>query len=302
MDIDFDKIFSENTTLIENAVTSLVFVLGIWLLRVALVRLVAVRASRISVENRRRWMVNIRNVVIFTMIAGLIFIWASEIRSVAISLVAIAVAFVIATKELILCFSGAIYRAGTDAYSVGDCIEVKGMRGDVIDQNLFGTTIMELGPTQGSRQYTGRAVILPNSLLLNEALATETYMGQFVVHFITVPLTVHDDWQKAEEILLRVAGKECAPYLEDARKHMVSIEKKHWFDTPSVDPRVTLFMPEAGKVNILLRIPAPTRKKGRMEQSIMREFLKEYTFAQPPLLMSDSSSNVPSSAPGESKA
>ncbi|HAV64967.1 MAG TPA: mechanosensitive ion channel protein MscS, partial [Verrucomicrobiales bacterium] len=205
----------------------------------------------------------------------------SEIRNVALSLVAIAVAIVIATKELILCFSGAIFRAGTNAYGVGDCVEISGLRGDVIDQNLFGTTILELGPTQGSRQYTGRAVILPNSLLLSHPLVTETYMGDYVVHFITIPMSVHDDWQKAEEILMKVAEAECEPFIEEARKHMASLEKKHWIDPPSVNPRVSIFCHDAQTLRLVLRIPTPARRKGRLEQSIIRRFLREFVYVRP---------------------
>jgi small-conductance mechanosensitive channel len=243
---------------------------------------VGIRKSSISVENRRRWLVNIRNAIIFTIIAGLIFIWASEIASVAFSLVAIAVALVIATKELILCFSGAVFRAGTDAYGVGDSIELNGLRGDVIDQNLFGTTILELGPTPGSRQYTGRAVILPNSLLLSHPVASESFMGSYVVHFITISLSVHHDWEKAEEILLRVANAECEPFIQLAKKHMLSLERKHWIDTPSVEPRVTFYLSELGVIKVLLRVPAPTRKKGRVEQAILRQFLREFQFVSGP--------------------
>lgn len=271
----------ENDLLLQRAITSLIFVIGIWLLRMALVRVVALRAANITVENRRRWLVNIRNAVIFTLLAGMIFIWASEIRNVALSLVAIAVAIVIATKELILCFSGAIFRTGTNAYGVGDCIEINGLRGDVIDQNLFGTTVLETGPTQGSRQYTGRAIILPNSLLLSHPVITETFMGQFVVHLIAFPMSVHDDWQKAEEILLRIAEAECRPFIDAARRHMISMEKKHWIDTPSVDPRTTIYCHDAQTLRLVLRIPTPARKKGRLEQSIVRQFLQEFRYVEP---------------------
>jgi hypothetical protein len=262
---------------LHHAIASAVFVVVIVLVRFALVRLILSRES-ITLENRRRWLVNIRNSIIFTLLIGLIIIWSSELRHVALSLAAIAVAIVIATKELLLCFSGAFYRASANAYSVGDCIEVNGLRGDVIDQNLFGTTILELGPGQNTRQYTGRTVILPNSMLLNAPVISETYMGEYIVHFITIPLSVRDDWRKAEEILLRIAARECGPFLEAARNHMRSLEKKHWIDTPSVTPRVTFYFHEPGILKVLLRIPAPARKKGRIEQAIIRGFLDEFQF------------------------
>mgnify|MGYP001215256827 CR=1 FL=1 len=61
-------------------------------------------------------------------------------------MVAIAVALVIATKELILCVSGALIKGGARSFNIGDRIQVKEFRGDVIDQNLLTTTILEVGP------------------------------------------------------------------------------------------------------------------------------------------------------------
>ena len=267
--------------LLRNSVASLIFLAIVVLLRIGLVRLLVYRSS-LSHEVRRRWLVTIRNGVIFTIIAGLIVIWSYEISHFALSLAAIAVAIVIALKELLLCFTGSIYRAGANAYSVGDCIEINGMRGDVIDQNMFSTTILELGPGFGTRQYTGRAVILPNALLLNSALISESYMGEFVVHFISIHLSVRDDWRRAEEILLKAGQEVCAPYMEKAQAHMMSLEKKHWIDTPSVKPRVTFYSVEQDKIKLLLRIPAPARRKGRLEQAIMRRFLEEFQFSGAP--------------------
>jgi hypothetical protein len=54
---------------------------------------------------RLRWMVGLRNVVVLLALVALASIWMDELRAFATAVVAFAVAFVIATKEFILCAS-----------------------------------------------------------------------------------------------------------------------------------------------------------------------------------------------------
>ncbi|MGH7184720.1 MAG: mechanosensitive ion channel domain-containing protein, partial [Pseudomonadota bacterium] len=201
------------------------------------------------------------------------FILANELRAFAVSLVAIAVAVVLATKELILCLSGTALRIGANAYTIGDRIEINGVRGNVIDQTFLATTILEIGPGHVTSQYSGRAVVFPNSLLLAHPLINETYMKDYIVHIMTIPLAVTDDWQAAEKILLGVADEACQPFLDKAARHMKELEGKNWMDVPSVKPRVSIQIPEPGRVNLLLRIPTPAHRTSRLEQVILRRFL-----------------------------
>lgn len=74
------------------------------------IRLVAIRLLRsktgASPHIQRRWSATIRNVLFLLGVIGLVLIWAPQLRTFALSLTAVAVAFVVATKELIPCFSG----------------------------------------------------------------------------------------------------------------------------------------------------------------------------------------------------
>jgi small-conductance mechanosensitive channel len=263
-----------STPFIAGAISSVLLVIGVFFLRILVVRTV-LRFENQSSDLRRRWIVNVRNASIFVLLLGLALIWAQELRTLAVSFIALAVALVIATKEFILCISGSVIRAGTQSYAVGDRIQIGEMRGDVIDQNIFATTLLEIGPGQVSHQYTGRAIVFPNSLLLNTPVVNETYTDEYVLHVFSIPLDDGDDWQKAEQILLEAANAECSSFLEEARRHMKRLEK-HGLDSPTVAPRVTLQIPEPGKINLLLRVPSPARRKGRLEQAILRRFLSTY--------------------------
>jgi len=124
---------SDFEPLLPYALQSVVLLTVVLALRVVLVRTVLTRQT-LPVETRRRWAVNIRNVLALVFVIGLIFIWARQLGTFAVSLVAIAVALVLATKELILCISGTVLRVGVNAYSMGDRIEIGGIRGNVVDR------------------------------------------------------------------------------------------------------------------------------------------------------------------------
>jgi small-conductance mechanosensitive channel len=265
-----------NSIILPDIVKSLILLAVVLTGRLVLMRAVT-HSTSLGVETKRRWVLMIRNVIAAIFVIGLVFIWAHELSTFAVSLVAIAVALVLATKELILCLSGTVLRAGSNAYTLGDRIEISGTRGNVIDQNLLATTVLEIGPGHSSSQYTGRAVVFPNSLLLSHPVINETYMKEYVVQVLTVPLTMEEDWQAAEKLLLEIAMSECVPFMEEARVHMKQLEGKAWLDAPSVEPRVSLHLPEPGRIHLLLRIPSPAHRTSRLEQAILRRFLLAFT-------------------------
>ena len=231
------------------------------------------RIESVSIEQRRRWMVTLRNAAFFLFGFGLLIIWAEQVRTWAISLVAVAAALVLATKELILCVSGAVMRTLSRPFSVGDRIEINGVRGDVVDMTLLTTSILEIGPGVQNHQRTGRAITLPNSLLLSFPAINESYLDDFVLHVFSVPLLQDDQWEDAERALLEAAQAECASFISEAHERNRELERKHGFDTPSMEPRVTLRIPAANQLELVVRIPCPSRQKGALEQAILRRYL-----------------------------
>ena len=93
----------------------------------------------LSIENKRRSLVVSRNITMLLLLFGLAMIWAAQIQTLALSMFAVAAAIVVATKELIMCLSGSILRSVTKQYSIGDYIEINGLRGRVVDINMLNT-------------------------------------------------------------------------------------------------------------------------------------------------------------------
>lgn len=255
-------------------------VLSALVLAAALVlRALVVRAVARSVDRpelRRKWIVSIRNGVIVLVGAGLTAIWADALRTLAVSLLALAVALVIATKELLQSILASLMKAVTNPYSLGDRIEIGGYRGDVIDQSLLTTTILEVGPGKAFHMRTGRKITFPNGLLLSTGVVNESYTEHFVVHSFSIPLKLEEDWQRAEQILLEAANEQCRDFLEAARESMRKLEETYGLDGLSVDPRVHVQVSDPGRLNLLVRFPAPVGRQGRIEQAIVRRFLTAF--------------------------
>jgi small-conductance mechanosensitive channel len=231
------------------------------------------RRGRVPKRTRRRWIVNVRNALVVMFLFGAAVIWFKELRTLAAGIMVIGVAFVLATKEIWLNISGFLFRTGTHFFAVGDRIEVGDFRGDVIDQRLSGATIFEIGPGTKGHQYTGRAVFIPNSKFLSLPVIKETAMRGYVFHLVTIPLKTDCDWSKREEALLQAASQVCSAYIEKVRKAMQEVEQRHSLDAPAADPKVHIQLPEPGRINLALRLPVPVRRRGRIEQDILRAYL-----------------------------
>jgi len=264
--------FMQNLLMSKGLSSLLLFGLLV-ILRMLIVRRVK-KNERLSPMQRKQYIVNVQNAVLFIFLLLLVVIWLEQLRTIAASLMVIAAAIVLATKELILNISGFFFKSSADIVSIGDRIEINGVRGDVIDQSLLGTTLLEIGPGTKSNQHTGLTVFIPNSMFLANSVRNETRLwGDFVFHLITMPIKVESNWKHAEEALLQAANEACAAYLAEAKRNMEKLAAKHSLDYPNVEPRVHIQIVEPEKANLVLRVPVPSRKRGRLEQEISRRYL-----------------------------
>lgn len=261
--------FSVSHELVRLLFSTLFLIVTMLLLHAVASRII--RRRVVSTELRRKWLVQSRNGLLLLTLLGLFMIWGEELRTLALSVVAIAVAFVVATKELIMCITGSLLKTGAGSFDIGDRIQVKDFRGDVIDQNLLVTTILEVGPGKITHQRTGRMIVLPNALFVSEPVINESFTHDFVLHVFIVPFMRKDDWRAAQQALLIAASKHCAHNLEIIRRHMFKVSARLGLEVPTVDPRVTLQFPDAEEVHLIVRVPTKAAKKNYIEQSILNE-------------------------------
>lgn len=261
-----------DSSVVLDGLTSLLLLLFLLIVRALIVRAIS-KNPTLSMEAKRRWVVSVRNSMVFVLLVGLVVIWAHELQAFAVSLVALAAALVLATKELLLCWSGAALRVGGKVYSVGDRIQIAGHRGVVLDHDIFATKLLEIGPGHASHLYTGRVTVFPNSMLFTNALVKENPVQEYGLYILMIPLKDKDNWRDAERHLLDAAKAECIPFMEEAGRQMKLLEQTNLLEAPSPEPRVTIQLSEPGRINLVLRFPAPDRGRSRIEQAILRRYL-----------------------------
>lgn len=261
----------------QHLISTVLLLLTVFIARALAGRFI--RKTVNSIELQRKWLVNTRNGFLLLLLLGLVIIWGNELRTLALSIVAIAVAFVVATKELILCVTGSILKTGSGSFNIGDRIQIKDFRGDVIDQSLLATTILEVGPGKITHQRTGRMIVIPNALFVSEPVINESFTHDFVFHVFTVPFKREDNWQAAQQAFLDAANRHCEPYLEAVRRYMKRFNVQRGLEVPSVEPRVTIQVPVAGEVHLIVRLPTRSGQRGYIEQTVLSEVLSKHDFA-----------------------
>ncbi len=257
---------------VQSLTASLIFLVLLLLLRMLVNRAILKRGN-LEAESKRRWLAAVRNTTVLVFLAGILFLWGRELQTLAVSMVAIAAAIVLATREMFLCLMGTIYRAISNAYSVGDRIEINGMRGLVIDTTLLSTTLLESTRAYASKDTVGRTVTVPNSLLLTLPVFNEARLGSYIVQTVHISLGRSEDWQLAERAMMAEASAIVAAYADDLRRHARQLERAYALETPTLEPRMRVSLDDRETIHLRLQLPAPLGRRARIEQRILRAYL-----------------------------
>ena len=231
---------------------------------------VLLRGTRLSRETKLRTSVFWRNFSLLIALVALLFVWRAELQAAALSLAALSVALVLAGKELFTSVLGYIHRTTSGSFRFGDVIEINGVKGEVIDQTLLSTTVLEMSE---EHQFTGRVVQFPNSFYVTHPLKNHSRVGDYQLGILTVPLAASESAEAAKALLERVAREVCRDYVAPTEAALRELEGEQFVLMPSADPRVTIRLPDAGKIVLALRYPCPGNSRTRTEQDIVLAYL-----------------------------
>lgn len=226
--------------------------------------------SWLSRETKLRGSVFWRNFSLLLALLALLFVWRAELRAAALSLAALSVALVLAGKELLTSILGYVHRTTTGTFRFGDVIEINGVRGEVIDQTLLSTTMLEMSE---EHQFTGRLVQFPNSFFVLYPVRNFSSLGDYQLGILAVPLAAGADIERAKATLEQVARDVCSEFVAPTGRALRELEGEQFVVMPSAEPRVTVRLPDAGKIVLALRFPCPSDQRTRTEQEILVRYL-----------------------------
>jgi len=230
------------------------------------------KRTRLSRETKLRASVFWRNFMLLAGVIVLIFIWRTEIRAAALSVAALSVAMVIAGKELLTSVLGYIYRTTTRSFEFGDVLEINDVKGEVIDQTLLSTTVLEMNE---DNLFTGKVVQFPNSFFITHPMKNNSRLGNYQLALTVIPLASGANVDLEKRLLLEVANDVCADHIVPTQKALRELEGEQFIIMPSAEPRVTTSLTAAGTFNLTLRYPCLAEQRTNTEQAILHRYLAE---------------------------
>ncbi len=253
----------------EKLLLSLFVIVLFALVRVVIIRLIR-RKREILTEKQRRTISAVKNLNWFFVALLLVYLWFPEIKNFAFSIAAVTVALVIATKELILCFSGSLLKASSGAFSIGDWIEVGDTRGEVIEYNLFATTLQEIS-NENRYSFSGKTVVVPNSAFLTTPVKNLNFMKRYVFHTFSVITNLPFQAAAMSALIEQKLAHYSEHFIEVAHRYNSFIESHAGIDIPCPDPQIHYSTNNEGRRIITVTLFCPTNEAVVIEQKTIAD-------------------------------
>jgi Mechanosensitive ion channel len=119
---------------------------------------------RVHDPNRRRFIsMSHQFLTLFTITVVIVFVLASDLKSVATYFGLLSAGLLLALENVILATLGSLLLVGKRGIRIGDRVQVSGVTGDVIDMGLLQFQLREFDAENG--RYTGHVATFSNSLV-----------------------------------------------------------------------------------------------------------------------------------------
>ncbi len=256
----------------DNITVTLILIAVVLACRMIGDALIGRRSDPVMIRRHRFKLRAICNVI---LALGLLAIWLSEIQDMMLSLTAVLVAVVVATKELIMCAAGSMLRFGGHLFKVGDRIEIGGIHGEVLDHGLFSTTISELPARSFGASGTGRTVMLPNSVLLTGAVRVGAQPRHYAPHRFTLTLEQPHLPGRVIAAIETAAEEALAPDRELASRFHQFAGRKASFETAGPETEICVGTSDIGKLQFHVMIYCLAKDARQLEQAITLSVLAE---------------------------
>ncbi|MBZ5535082.1 MAG: mechanosensitive ion channel [Acidobacteriia bacterium] len=254
----------------------LIFAFLIWILARLLRRI----PGRIVKEEQDRFYIN--KLITYTgrLVVTIIFLYTifGEFGSFSALLGLTGAGVAIALQDVIVSFVAWFFIIGRRGLTIGDRIEVSGVRGDVVDIGVLRIVVHEVGNWISNDVPTGRRVFIPNSFVFKNYFFNYTKPQPFVNDELKLTFTFETDWQEAVDQVLATARNVMNEFFRGEQEGTELIPQDesftHWANdvNPSM-PAVYTGIAESG-VEVRLVYYTRVRERNKMRDAMNRAILK----------------------------
>jgi small-conductance mechanosensitive channel len=262
-------------TSIENLFWTSILAVVLYLLILVARRVLLANTSDIESRHRVRSLTHWTGIGIFMV--GAFVIWAADgIADTGVFFGLVGAGVALSLQETLLCMAGWLLVITKRPFDIGDRIEIKGHKGDVIDISVFQVSLLEVGNWVEAEQSTGRMLVVPNSAFFREEAFNYTKGFPFIWNEFSTVVTFESDWLEAKEIMLAQAQEEADKLEEEVKRKIGHMQRHYAIHYDRLRPIVYTSIAPNG-VQLTLRYLSPVRRRRdtthRISEGVLRSLI-----------------------------
>jgi len=178
----------------------------------------------------------------------------------------------VALQQFILAFIGWFILMGRNGIRVGDAVEINKVAGEVLEINLFRTTLLETGNWTDNGHPTGRTVSFVNNFAVTGQYFNFTTTGQWMWDEVSVSLPPSENSYQLLERIHQTVLKQTEQDVATAEKEWKADTHKRGLNQYSAEPTVNL-RPAGSGTNIQVRYVTRASERIEMRNHIYQSVL-----------------------------
>lgn len=267
----------EATSTFVNILWSLGIIIVFYVVKNIIIRILHNRIENSEAYYRVKRLIN--GINFFIVSIALIFIWLGAGANFITILGLFSAGVALALKDILLNIAGWLYILVRQPFYVGDRIEISGIKGDVIDQNLFKFRVIEIGNWVKAEQSTGRIIHIPNYKVFTDPLANYSLGFEYIWDEIAVVVTFESDWRKAKRILEKIVNHYAEDISVEMNKQIKEATRKFMIFYKSLTPIVYTDVTDSG-VRLTLRFVCKPKERRQSNEIIWEAILDAFNLEE----------------------
>lgn len=213
-------------------------------------------------------------------------IWFDQPGRLATGLGLFSAGLAFALQQVVTSLAGYLLILRGDIFTVGDRLDMGGVRGDVIGLGFLRTTIMEMGAPPGdtdsssvnapswvaARQYTGRIVTVSNSTIFDQPVFNYTRDFPYLWEELHLPIPYDVDRDRAEAILLEAAHRYSVDVDTVRSEALDTMRRRYFMPSTDLDPAVFYQLTDNWLL-LTVRFAVPSRGIRKIKSDMSRDIL-----------------------------
>lgn len=212
---------------------------------------------------------------IIAFAAGIVILilWAHTLKQKGTMIGLIGAGLAIALKEPLLSIAGRLAIFTGHMYTAGDRIEMQQMAGDVIDIGFFYTRMLEIGSWITADQYSGRILLIPNSMIFGTPILNYTQHLCLIWDEVVLPITFQSNMEAATRILTDVGTQYTGEFLRNAEHDLEQM--RHQFLVPQLELKPAVYVKVTSNwLELTMRYVVDPKKRRPASSFIYAEVFK----------------------------